>query len=175
MGTLKIVVYGGIFVWLGLSGCAVNPDRTPTNAERLDTLRRDRMASFEADSAWVKGSENDLAPALAAYAADRGCEGETFSLAKGKIEYYSKDRTSYYSPVGDPTDRLMLSLIDGAHMNAARSLVNLGDQAARKHCYTVARRTYSDVIAVFVGSNYAAYRQKAQIGIEEIHGLKGRT
>ena len=167
---LKIL--GSALVSSGLMGCAGNHDYSKIS--QMDDVRARKVEALNADLDWTKRSETDLPQVVAAYATDRPCEGEAFTLARRTIDHYSMERTSYYSPT-EPSDRLMLSLIGGAHMNAARSLVALGDQAAAKHCYATARKVYLDVISVFIGSDYGAYRQKAQVGIDEIRALKGRT
>ena len=45
--------------------------------------------------------------------------------------------------------------------------VEIADGARQHGCTEFARQVYSDVLSIYIGSGYAALRQRAQIGIEE--------
>jgi hypothetical protein len=47
-------------------------------------------------------------------------------------------------------------------------VLQVADAARQHHCTVVARNLYDTVIATYTGSAYAALRQRAQIGIEDL-------
>jgi hypothetical protein len=49
--------------------------------------------------------------------------------------------------------------------------LDVADAAADKGCPAQARLLYRHVVRTFVGTAYAAYRQRAEIGLAEIRGL----
>jgi hypothetical protein len=50
----------------------------------------------------------------------------------------------------------------------------VADAAPQHHCKEVARGLYDTVIATYVGTAYAALRQRAQIGIDDLRNERGR-
>jgi hypothetical protein len=55
----------------------------------------------------------------------------------------------------------------------ASTLLDVADAAAEHNCPDLAKDIFNRVIAVFVGSNYAAYRQRAEIGLADLRAPRG--
>jgi hypothetical protein len=55
---------------------------------------------------------------------------------------------------------------------AAGWLLDVGDAAAEHGCPEEARMTYQFVIKVFIGEGYAAHRQRAQIGLDDLRAQR---
>ena len=53
-------------------------------------------------------------------------------------------------------------------LDLAATIVDVADAARKAGCNKEARAVYDYVIAVFVGSGYAALRQRAEIGIQDL-------
>ena len=53
-------------------------------------------------------------------------------------------------------------------LNLGATIVDVADAARKAGCNKEARAVYDYVIAVFVGSGYAALRQRAEIGIKDL-------
>ena len=53
-------------------------------------------------------------------------------------------------------------------LNLAATIVDVADAARKAGCNKEARAVYDYVIAVFVGSGYAALRQRAEIGLQDL-------
>jgi predicted nuclease with TOPRIM domain len=53
-------------------------------------------------------------------------------------------------------------------LNLGATIVDVADAARKAGCNKEARAVYDYVIAVFVGSGYAALRQRAEIGIQDL-------
>jgi hypothetical protein len=47
-------------------------------------------------------------------------------------------------------------------------ILKVADAARQHHCKEVARNLYDTVIATYIGAAYAALRQRAQIGIDDL-------
>jgi hypothetical protein len=54
----------------------------------------------------------------------------------------------------------------------ASRLFLVADQALKSGCLTVADRYYHRVIDIFTGTAYASYRQRAQIGIDDVRSRR---
>ena len=54
------------------------------------------------------------------------------------------------------------------HLNLGSAIVDVADAARKAGCNKEARAVYDYVIAVFVGSGYAALRQRAELGIQDL-------
>jgi seryl-tRNA synthetase len=53
-------------------------------------------------------------------------------------------------------------------LNLGSTIVDVADAARKAGCNKAARAVYDYVIGVFVGSGYAALRQRAEIGIQDL-------
>jgi hypothetical protein len=59
---------------------------------------------------------------------------------------------------------------DNALYESAELTLEVADAAAGAACPEQARSLYREVIRTFIGSGYAAYRQRAEIGLEDLRG-----
>jgi hypothetical protein len=59
-----------------------------------------------------------------------------------------------------------------SRQDAAEMMLDVADRAQKKGCLDVADQTHRQVIANYIGSGYAAYRQRAEIGIADIRAAK---
>jgi hypothetical protein len=59
-------------------------------------------------------------------------------------------------------------------IEAGGVVLDVADAARRARCGKIARELYDTVIATFVGSGYAALRQRAEIGINDLRSLPAR-
>jgi hypothetical protein len=59
--------------------------------------------------------------------------------------------------------------VDGIYQIAG-VVLDVADAARAHHCTKVAREIYDAVIRTYVGSDYAALRQRAEIGIRDLKG-----
>lgn len=57
--------------------------------------------------------------------------------------------------------------------DSAGHLLFQADEMKRKGCLDEADRGYREVVSTYVGNGYAAYRQRAEIGIEDIRRARG--
>jgi hypothetical protein len=48
-------------------------------------------------------------------------------------------------------------------------ILDVADASRERGCAIMARRLYDAVIATYIGTAYAALRQRAQIGIDDLH------
>jgi hypothetical protein len=48
----------------------------------------------------------------------------------------------------------------------------VGQIAQERGCTAIARTIYTDIIQIYEGSDYAALRQRAQIGVDDLRGLR---
>ena len=62
------------------------------------------------------------------------------------------------------------SVVLGFYSDTARWSLDLADAAVKQQCPEQAREIYRGVIADYTGSGYAAYRQRAEIGLDDLRG-----
>lgn len=55
---------------------------------------------------------------------------------------------------------------------AVNTTLDIGDVALQKGCLDIADRQYREVLEVFVGPSYSAYRERAAIGIEDVRAKR---
>jgi hypothetical protein len=154
--------------WLILGLCLLNSgcadDQSAAKSSRRNVYYQERQAQFSADLEWTKLSDTALPEVVEAYRLDRQCDGAAYTAAREKIAYFSRQ---HYS-----ADDLMAQLISATYVHAAKSLTDLGEIAAQKHCAAVARKTLLDVISVYTGSNYVAIRQRAQVLLDDLRATR---
>jgi hypothetical protein len=78
---------------------------------------------------------------------------------------------------GVPYLRVAINLADSAQspnfdlsvlQSIAATKLDIADRALRKGCTPFAEEVYRDVIKEYVGSGFAAHRQRAEIGLQDI-------
>ena len=66
----------------------------------------------------------------------------------------------------------LIWVVEKLRESAAHSMIEVAEYATEKHCPQTARKTYLAVIDTFTGSDYAAVRQRAQIGIDDLRAAQ---
>ena len=62
----------------------------------------------------------------------------------------------------------IFQMLAGVHLDIA-------DSARKRGCLNFADEEYRKVISLFIGSGYAAFRQRAQVGIDDIRAMRQRS
>jgi hypothetical protein len=104
--------------------------------------------------------------AIAAYRAQTECEGKWFDVIK--IGLMVDNITAGDARYLRQQNMMVISQTVAARWNTFAGL------AAEKGCGSTARTLYLYVIETFTGSAYAAMRQRAQIGIDDLRAAQVR-
>lgn len=138
----------------GLVLCSLNSQVMANNAETQ------ALASVDAAADGIKRL---LQKDLAIYAEIPSCEGDMYSailtLANGLVG------------ITDQGNKLMTSRVFDYRTVAGWGLNKLAGEAMAKHCLPQARAVYLSIIETFTRSSYAAIRQRAQIGVDDVRAL----
>ena len=79
--------------------------------------------------------------------------------------------TYYYSV--DSVRRINLGLFDDFTKEAINARFDIADTALKGDCLDIADENYRHVIKVYTGSSYAAQRDRAKLGIDDVRQKRG--
>ena len=138
-----------------LSGCTGSGDQQPSGVD---------LSASEPAAPTSSPPEENIGDIMARYKRSADCEGADYA-AFNKTAGQIIDGTSN-TPPG------LIGLETGLRQSVARSMIDLAEDAVEKKCLKTARKTYLAVIDTFTGSAYAAARQRAQIGIDDLRAAQ---
>ena len=173
-----------------LAGCAAPPNQTRSESLELkralglaetatkavfDTARTnlDRKANGQDSDCSVSAWSQSLTATETLKRAAMSSQNE-FRRAQDAV----RDAQSNPLTTSNQKYQAALSLIDAREVNnfyieaLPKTMFYAADTALRFKCFSIADGFYRDIVATFVGGSYAAIRQRANIGIEDVRRSK---
>ncbi len=96
--------------------------------------------------------------------------GNIETLADRRWEYSERD-TPYYQRIPQARDT-SLKFYKIFTDTALQARFGLADLALKKKCFEIADQHYRHIVSRYTGSAYAAYRERAMIGIEDVRAKR---
>lgn len=187
---LKLAV-GFVIFAVTLAGCAAPPNQMPSESlelkKALSQTETATKAVFDAArmniDRKVRGQDSDCSVSAwsqtltATEALKRSAVSSQNELRRAQDAV--RDAQSNPFTTSNQKYRASLSLIDAREVNdfytetLPKTMFYAADTALQYKCFNIADGYYRDIVATFVGSSYAALRQRASIGIEDVR--RGRS
>jgi len=134
-----------------------SPQPRPITYEELN-----RRAPAQIDSDEAAAAVDILRSASATGRA--ACQPDGYTAALEKI------RALRNSPRGSTP--YQWGLHEARVYDSGRLMLQVGEIARTRRCNAIAREAFLEVIEVYVGSDFAALRQRAQVGVDDIRAAR---